>query len=89
MQSGSVDGSFNAARFKQYLSRYQKYSPLNKHDLRCILNVYLYQLARSSYGYREYLEKKALNADGLLKFAHWRTEMCRSLEQMIPLVVGQ
>ena len=93
MQSSSVDGSFQTEKFRMYLRHYQKYSPLNEFDIHYILHIYLYQLARSQYGYREYLQKKAQNAGALIRFAHWRTEMCRGLERRIaadtnPLLVS-
>ncbi len=41
--------------------------------------VYLYQLARSRYGYNEYLVKKLENRESLLRFAFWRTDICREV----------
>lgn len=40
--------------------------------------VYLYQLERSLYGYKEYMTN-AENKDEFLKFAFWRTNVCRML----------
>ena len=41
--------------------------------------VYLFQLARSFYGYKEYLITKAENRNDLIKFALWRTDICREI----------
>ena len=42
--------------------------------------LYLFQLARSKYGYRQYLGGTAEERGSLLQFAFWRTNMCRWLE---------
>ena len=42
--------------------------------------VYLFQLARSRYGYPQYLSGKSEDANALLQFATWRTDMCREIE---------
>lgn len=41
--------------------------------------VYLFQLARSLYGYKEYLLTKTKNRNALIAFAFWRTDVCRKL----------
>ena len=42
--------------------------------------VYLFQLARSKYGYPQYLKSDSEDKEGLLQFAFWRTKMCREVE---------
>ena len=42
--------------------------------------VYLYQLARSLFGYPQYLTSESEDRLELLDFAFWRTAMCRELE---------
>jgi hypothetical protein len=42
--------------------------------------VYLFQLARSKYGYKEYLTTDSEDREGLIRFAFWRTQMCREVE---------
>ena len=54
------------------------FSALNECDLKYMPYVYLYQLGRSLYGYKEYMTN-AENKDELLKFAFWRTNVCRML----------
>mgnify|MGYP003305183290 FL=1 len=43
--------------------------------------VYLFQLARSTYGYPQYLNSDSEDKERLLQFAFWRTQMCREIEQ--------
>ena len=43
--------------------------------------VYLFQLARSKYGYPQYLNSDSEDKEGLLQFAFWRTKMCREIEK--------
>jgi len=42
--------------------------------------VYLCQLARSRFGYTQYLTTDSEDRMGLLDFAFWRTAMCREVE---------
>lgn len=71
---------FSMEEFRAYVSQYMEYASLTKADLQALPYVYLYQLARSKYGYKEYLLAKAENREQLLQFAFWRTRVCRMLE---------
>jgi len=42
--------------------------------------VYLFQLARSKYGYPQYLNSDSEDRNGLLQFAFWRTQICKEVE---------
>lgn len=76
------DGSeFDTADFCEYVQHYSKFTPLTKADLQNMPYVYLYQLARSRYGYKEYLITKTENKNDLLNFAFWRTDICREIEK--------
>ena len=55
------------------------YAPLTKKDLAAMPYVYLNQLARSKYGYKEYLLTDSEDREGLISFAFWRTRMCREV----------
>ena len=57
------------------------YSPLTKTDMIAMPYVYLFQLARSKYGYPQYLKLNSENKEELLQFAFWRTKMCREVEE--------
>ena len=65
----------------KYVQEYMKYSPLTKKDLAAMPYVYLFQLARSKYGYPQYLTTDSEDREGLLQFAFWRTNMCREVEK--------
>lgn len=62
-----------------YVKEYRKYFPLTKKDLTAMPYVYLFQLARSFYGYKEYLITKAENRNDLIEFAFWRTDICQEM----------
>lgn len=57
-----------------------KYAKLNKYDLELLPYIYLMQLARSPFGYEQYY-KNVENKEELIKFAFYRTEICRELEK--------
>lgn len=67
--------------FCDYVREYMKYSKLTKADIIAMPYVYLFQLARSKYGYPQYLKTDSPDKDKLLQFAFWRTQMCREVEQ--------
>lgn len=69
---------FNDDKFCEYTHHYMRFSKISKWDLKYMPYVYLYQLARSRYGYKEYM-MNAENKEELLKFACWRTDVCRML----------
>ena len=69
---------FNEEKFCEYVRHYMQFSELSEWDLKYMPYAYLYQLARSRYGYKEYMTG-AENADELLSFAFWRTDVCRML----------
>lgn len=60
---------------------WSKETEKTENDLRAMPYVYLFQLARSQYGFRQYLLTHTENADSLLRFALWRTDVCRALEK--------
>ena len=72
---------FNVGDFCNYVRRYLEYAPLNKIDLAAMPYVYLNQLSRSKYGYKEYLVSKTENRNDLIQFAFWRTDICREIFQ--------
>ena len=82
IQSGGVSrnkSDFDIEDFTLYVKEYMKYSPLKERDLEAMPYIYLFQLAQSSYGYKEYLVIKTENKDSLLDFAFWRTDICREI----------
>jgi len=75
------DAKIDIKGFCDYVREYMKYSNLTKTDMISMPYVYLFQLARSKYGYHQYLKTNSPDKDKLLQFAFWRTEMCREVEQ--------
>ncbi|MBR4865803.1 MAG: phosphotransferase [Clostridia bacterium] len=71
----------DVAAFCEYVREYIAYSPLTKTDMIAMPYVYLFQLARSKYGYPQYLNANLENKEELLQFAFWRTKMCREVEE--------
>ena len=67
--------------FCEYVREYLKFSPLTKTDMIAMPYVYLFQHARSKYGYPQYLNSDSEDREGLLQFAFWRTKMCREVEK--------
>lgn len=67
-------------RLTEYVRAYRENAPLTRRDLEAMPYVYLFQLARSRYGYTEYLKTDSEDREGLLAFAFWRTAMCREVE---------
>ena len=63
-----------------YVGEYMKYSELTRKDMISMPYVYLFQLARSKFGYPQYLNSDSEDREGLLDFAFWRTRMCREVE---------
>jgi Ser/Thr protein kinase RdoA (MazF antagonist) len=67
--------------FRSYVAEYMKNSSLTRSDITAMPYVYLFQLARSKFGYTQYLKSDSEDREGLLKFAFWRTDICRELER--------
>ena len=51
--------------------------------------VYLFQLARSKYGYPQYLNSDSEDKERLLQFAFWRTKMCREVEAKADMISNE
>ena len=66
--------------FIEYVREYMKYAPLTEKDMCAMPYIYLFQLARSKFGYPQYLNTDSEDRKQLLKFASWRTDMCREIE---------
>jgi len=69
-----------------YVREYMRFAPLSRNDLRAMPYVYLLQLARSKYGYPQYLRGELDENSGLLHFAFWRTDICRDLETKAEII---
>ena len=83
VQSSNIcrsDVTIDIAAFCDYVREYMKFSPLTRTDMVSMPYVYLLQLARSKFGYPQYLQSDSEDRDRLLQFAFWRTQMCREIE---------
>lgn len=70
-------GKIDIDNLIQYFKEVSKYVELNEYDLKFAPHIYLMQLIGSTFGYREY--NKDYSKKDLLKFALFRTNLCRSL----------
>lgn len=70
-------GKIDIDNLIQYFKEVSKYVELNEYDLKFAAHIYLMQLIGSTFGYREY--NKDDSQKDLLKFALFRTNLCRSL----------
>lgn len=71
-----IDGEVNIDNLILYIREFIKYVSLNKYDLKYMAYIYLYKLASSSYGYKQYINNGDLD---LYNFGKWRGKMCRYL----------
>lgn len=70
-------GNIDINNLIEYFKEFSKYVELNEYDLRYAPHIYLIQLIGSTFGYREY--NRDYNQNDLLRFALFRTNLCRSL----------
>ncbi len=75
--------------FCDYVREYLKYAPLTEKDMLAMPYIYLFQLARSKFGYPQYLNSDSEDSEQLLKFATWRTAMCREIEDKAELISAE
>ncbi len=100
----SGKGEFDVGRLQEYVQRYlEAGGELSRYDLRMMPYLYHLQLARSTYGYLEYLSQgrqgffhshsgSPERLEDLLQFGFWRTDMCRWLEvnaESVSLALGE
>jgi len=90
VQSSSLcrkSASIDIAALCGYVREYLKSSPLTENDMLAMPYVYLFQLAQSRYGYPQYLlNHDSEDREGLLRFAFWRTQMCREVEKKAKVI---
>ena len=78
---GRTRAEIDLPAFCDYVREYLRYFPLSRADLRAMPYVYLFQLARSKFGYKQYLTTDSEDREGLIQFAFWRTAVCLELEK--------
>lgn len=89
MDKDAKNGIINVDNLVLYVKEFMKLVPLSKTDLEYMPYIYLCQLLRSTYGYKEYYLNKNKEA---LQFAHFRTNLCEYLyknAEMISKKLGE
>ncbi len=92
-KTGKNDLVFIDAVLHYFVGRYgysfkKIFTPF-RHTMVSMPYVYLFQLARSKYGYPQYLKTDSPDKDKLLEFAFWRTQMCREVEQKASVISNE
>lgn len=67
-------------RLRNYVTAFHRLQPLCEYDLQNMVKLYLYQLARSHYGYWQGMHKQG-NYNQLLRHGHWRTLLTQHIYQ--------
>lgn len=70
------NGEINIDNLIIYIKEFMKSVKLNEYDLKYMPYIYLCQLLRSTYGYKEYYKN---NNPEALEFGHFRTTLCEYL----------
>ena len=89
MDKDAKKGIINVDNLVLYEKEFMKLVPLSKTDLEYMPYIYVCQLLRSTYGYKEYYLNKNKEA---LQFAHFRTNLCEYLyknAEMISKKLGE
>ena len=73
------DAKIDIAGLCNYVRNYCEIAPLSKNDIKAMPYVYVFQLLRSTYGYKEYLQTASEDREELISFAFWRTKMCKEV----------
>lgn len=89
MDKDAKNGIINVDNLVLYVKEFMKLVPLSKTDLEYMPYIYVCQLLRSTFGYKEYYLNKNKEA---LQFAHFRTNLCEYLyknAEMISKKLGE
>ncbi len=81
------EAKIDIKEFCEYVAEYMKYFPLTEKDLKAMPYVYLFQLARSRFGYIQYLTSDSEDRGGLISFAFWRTVLCKHIKENAEKIV--
>jgi Ser/Thr protein kinase RdoA (MazF antagonist) len=75
-----ADGHLDIDGVRRYVGAFMNSVSLTRRDLAAGPDLYYAQQLRSTYGYRQVLLEGNPSAE-LLRFAHWRTRLCRWLQK--------
>ena len=78
------NGKLNIDTFAEYVKKFCNYIKLNEYDLKYIAHLYLIQLVKSMFGYKEYNEDYSQKK--LLYFAFFRTKLCENLYEKLDII---
>lgn len=73
----ALNGKLNIDYMVDYFKEFNKYFKLNENDLKYAPHIYLLQLIRSIFGYKEY--NNDYSKKSLIEFALFRTRLCKYL----------
>ncbi len=82
-----ISGQIDIQELCSYVKCYCKYAALSERDLEAMPFVYVFQLLRSTYGYKEYLQTQSEDREGLISFAFWRTKICKEVLEKAEKIV--
>ena len=80
----AAGGKINIDNLVDYVKEFSKYVELNEVDIKYMSHLYLIQLLTSTYGYKQYIGDNT-KVD-LLKFAYFRTNLCKHLFENANLI---
>ncbi|WBW96506.1 aminoglycoside phosphotransferase [Oceanirhabdus sp. W0125-5] len=72
--------------FKEYIKLYLEHNLISPYDVKMMPYLYYFHLARSSFGYKQYILSPEKYNEELLQFGFWRTNMCRWLDKNVELL---
>ena len=73
----SKNGEININTLVDYFKEFTKYFKLNEYDLKYASYLYAINIARSDFGYTEYIENRSMK--DLLRFGLFRTKLLKNL----------
>ena len=79
LDAGCRDGGIEPAALRKYVAEFEELVPLNEHDKAHMVDLYAYQLAPGTIGFRQVLDAKSPAQEELIEFACWRTDLSETL----------
>lgn len=73
------EGGIEPSALRSYVAEFEEVLPLSDVDKAHMVDLYAYQLAPSTMGFRQALDPDSYEDGQLIDFACWRTKMCETL----------
>lgn len=83
-----ADGGIDMEEFIRYVAQYQRYAPLTRYDLLCMVRLFYYQIAVCDY-YGQYYASQADNRHIYLHQAVFSTKLLRWLEDHVETLTAR